>query len=110
MLDRIIKGEEIATRLFETVAQRDQFFPTIDRDQPAIFEVAFEPLGLDAKIDNVRVAPNKWMEWLDVGDGRSVLFAAINFHGAGLAELDGNNPRHRVGAEEQPVFLELHFT
>src|SRR6266545_7480717 len=109
MLDRITKGEEITISLFQAVAQRDQFFPTIDRDQPAVFEIASEFLGLDAKIDNVRVAPNEWMERLDIGNGRSILFLAINIDRAALAQRDSNNARRRICAKEDGVFLEFHF-
>jgi hypothetical protein len=108
MLYRIVEGEEIASRFFETVAQRDQFLPTIDRNQPSVFEVALELLGFNAKIDNVRVGPNERMERLHVGGCRSILFAPINFHRAGLVERNGDNPRHRIGAEEQCVFLKFH--
>src|SRR5438128_5030293 len=109
MLHRIGEGEEIASSFLQSIAQSDQFLPTIDRDQPAIFEIALELLGFDAKIDNVAIAPNKWMEWLDVGDGRSVIFLAINFHRSGFAEFDCDNAGCRVSAEKQRVFLTFHF-
>ena len=108
MLHRIVEGEESAACFFETVAQCDQFLPTIDRDQPSVFEIAPELLGFNAEIDDVRVGPNKRMERLHVGDCRSVPFTSINLHRAGLAELDGNNSRRRVGAKKQRVFFQFH--
>ena len=66
-------------------------------------EIAGEFLSLDAKIDNIRVAPNEWMEGLDVGDCRTIFFTPVNFYGTSLAQLDGNNARRRIGAEEQAV-------
>ncbi len=53
MLNRIGKREEIAAGVFQSVAKRDQFLPAIDRDQPAVLQIASEFLRLDAKIDNV---------------------------------------------------------
>ena len=40
MLHRIGEGEEIAPGVFETVAQRDQFLPTVHCNSPAVFEIA----------------------------------------------------------------------
>src|SRR2546430_3996556 len=108
MLHRIGEGEEIASSFLQSIAQSDQFLPTIDRDQPAIFEIAFELLGFDAKIDNVAIAPDKWMKRFDVGGGRSVIFPAINFHRTSFAELDCDNTGCRISGEKQRVFLELH--
>ena len=78
MLDGIGEREEIAAGFLQPVAQRDQFLPAVDRDAPAVFEIAFELLRFDAKIDNVAVGPNEWMKRLDLDDGRSILLAAIN--------------------------------
>ena len=108
MLHRIGKGEEIAPRAFESVAQCDEFLPTIDRDQPAVLEIALKLFGFDAKIDNIRVAPDKWVERLNVGDGRSVRFPTINLNRSGLAELDGHNAWCWISAKEQRVLLEFH--
>src|SRR5262249_21020482 len=108
MLDRIGKGEEIAPRILQSVSESDQFFPTVDRDQPAELQIAFELLGFDSEIDNVRVSPNKRMERLDVGGCRSILFATINFDRAGLAKLNRDDARRRVRAKEDFVLLEFH--
>src|SRR4030095_14506932 len=75
---------------------------------PAVFETALELLGFDTKIDNVRVTPNEWMERLNVNNGRSVPFPAINIDRAGLAQRDGDNARCRMCAKEHRVFLEFH--
>ena len=39
---------------------------------------------------------------------RAILFAPINFYGAGVAQLDRHDARRRVGAEEQLIILESH--
>src|SRR5439155_23384035 len=108
MLHRIVEGEEIAVRFLEAVAQSDQFLPTINRDQPAVLQVAFELLGLNSKIDNIGVAPDKWMERLDVGDGRSALSAAINLYRSRFTQLNRNDARHRVRTKKHPVLLQFH--
>ena len=98
----------VAVRFLEAVAQSDQFLPTINRDQPAVLQVAFELLGLNSKIDNIGVAPDKWMERLDVGDGRSVLSAAIELYRSCFTQLNRNDARHRVRTKEHPVLLQFH--
>src|SRR4029453_10832491 len=108
MLDGISESEEIAAGVFESVAQGDEFFPAIDRDQPAIPEIALKLFGFDAKIDNIRVAPDKWVERLNVGDGRSVRFPTINLNRSSLAEFNGHNARRWIRTKKQRVLLELH--
>jgi len=48
------------------------------------------------------------MEWLDVGDGRSIWFPAVNTNRAGFAELNSDNSRRRISAEKKRIFLEFH--
>src|SRR5882762_5229480 len=108
MLHRIGEGEEIAPSAFKPVAQCDEFLPAIDRDQPAVLETALKLFRFDTKIDNVRVAPNKWVKRLDVGNGRSVCFPAINLNRASFAEFNGDNAWRWISAEEQCVLLEFH--
>jgi hypothetical protein len=36
------------------------------------------------------------------------VFAPVNLDGARVAELDRNDPRSRIGAEEERIFLESH--
>ena len=79
-----------------------------DPYQPAEFEVAFELLRFDPKIDHVAVSPNKRMKRLHVRRCRTILFAAINFDRAGLAQFDRNDTWHRIYAEEHRVFFEFH--
>ena len=108
MLNRIGEREEIAAGVFESVAKRNQVLPAIDCDEPAVLQIAPEFLRLDAKIDNVRVGPDKRVKRLDVGSGRTIRFPPMHTHGAGFAQLDGYNPRRRIRAEEQRVFLKFH--
>src|SRR4029077_17071560 len=42
MLNRIGKREEIAAGVFESVAERNQFLPAIDCDEPAVLQIAPE--------------------------------------------------------------------
>ena len=67
MLNRIGKREEIAAGVLESVAERNQFLPAIDCDEPAVLQIAPEFFRLDAKIDNVGVGPDKRVKRLDVG-------------------------------------------
>ncbi len=108
MLNRIGEREKIATGVFESVAKRNQFLPAIDGDEPAIFQIAAQFFRLDAKIDNIGVCPDKRMKRLDVGNGRPICFPPMHTHGAAFAQLNGDNPRRQVRAEEQRVFLEFH--
>ena len=108
MLNRIGKREEIASGIFQSVAQRNEFFPAIDRHEPAVFEIAGQLFCFNAKIDNVGVGPNERVERLDLGRGRSIFFPAINFDRPGLAQLDGHNPRRWVSAKEHRVLFEIH--
>src|SRR5205807_8099650 len=119
MLDGIGKGKEIAPGFFEPVTQRNQFLPAIDGDTPTVLEIAGEFLSLDAKsairtdssrgeIDNIGVAPNEWMERLDLRDCRTIFFTPVNFYRAGFAQFDCNNARRRIRAEEHRVLLEIH--
>jgi hypothetical protein len=48
------------------------------------------------------------MERLDLGAGRSILFAAINPDRSGLAQFDRHHSRRRVCPEKRGVFLEFH--
>jgi hypothetical protein len=48
------------------------------------------------------------MKRLDINNGRSILFPAINIDRAGLAQRDSNNTRRRICTKEDRVFLELH--
>src|SRR5256886_17608545 len=96
MLHRIVEAEEIAVRFFEAVAQSDQFLPTINRDQPAVLQVAFELFGLNSKIDNIGVAPHNWMERLDVGDGGSVLSLAVDLYRSCFTHSTPNRALHQV--------------
>src|SRR5262249_26427471 len=77
VLDWIGEGEEIAPGALQSVSQANQFFPTVHRDQPAEFQVAFELFRFDPKIHNVRIGPDEWMKRLNLGDCRSILFAAM---------------------------------
>src|SRR4030095_9547587 len=108
MLHRIGKGEEIAPGIFESVAQGDEFFPAVDRDQPAVLEIALKLFGFDAKVHNIRVAPDKWVERLNVGNGRSVRFPAINLNRSSLAEFNRDDAWRWISAKEQRVLLEFH--
>src|SRR5204863_1705501 len=109
MLHRIGQGEEIAPSAFESVAQCDEFFPAIDRDQPAVLEIALKLFGFDAEIDNIRVAPDKWVKRLNIGNSRSVRFPAINLNRTSFAKFNGDNAWHWICAKEQGVLLEFHF-
>src|SRR6266480_3161666 len=108
MLHRIGRGEKIAPGVLESVAQCDEFLPAINRDQPAVFETALKLFGLDTKIDNVRIAPDKWVKSLDIGNGRSICFPAINLNRPGFAKFDRDNAWSKISAEEQSVLLEFH--
>src|SRR4029077_11861822 len=108
MLHGIGKREEIAPGVFEPVAQCDEFLPAIDRDQPAVLEIALKLFGFDAEIDNIRVAPDKRVERLNVGDGRSISFPAIDLNRSSLAEFNCHNARGWISAEEQRVLLKFH--
>ena len=50
VLHWIGEREEIASGVSQSVAQCDQFFPAINRDQPAVFKTAFKLFGFDAKM------------------------------------------------------------
>src|SRR5207244_13379078 len=82
MLNRIGEREEIATGVFESVAKRNQFLPAIHCDEPAVLQIAPEFFRLDAKIDNVRVGPDKRVKRLDVGYRRTIVFPLMHAHGA----------------------------
>ncbi len=109
MLHRVGEGEEIAHCVFESVAKCYQFLPAIDGDKPPVLQIPSKFFRLDAKIDNVRVGPDKWVERLDVGSGRSICFAAVHAHSPAFAQLNGHDARRRIGAKEQRVFLEFHI-
>src|SRR4029453_798152 len=104
---RIGEGEEIASSVLQTITQADEFLPAIDRDQPAVLETALKLFGFDAKIDNVRIAPNKWVERLNVGNGRSICFPAINLNRSSFAEFNRDNAGRWISAEEKGVLLEF---
>jgi hypothetical protein len=108
MLHGIGECEEVAASRFKTVAQGDQLLPAVNRNQPTVLEITGQFFGLEAKIDNVRTAPNERMERFYVGASRSVSFAAIDTDGASLTELDPDDPRSRICAKKHRVFLEFH--
>src|ERR1039457_2795712 len=108
MLNRIGKRVISASRAFQALARGYRFLPLTPGDPPAVFEIPFELLGFNAEIDNVAVDPDERVKRLDLGDGRSIVFPTVNAHCAGLAKLNRNDPRRRIGAEEQFVFLEGH--
>src|SRR5262245_58864742 len=108
VLHRIGQREEIASRVFQSVAQCDEFFPAIDRNQPAILEIALKLFGFDAKIHNIRVAPDEWVKWLNISNGRSGCLPAINVNCSSFAEFNGDNAGRWISAEEQRVLLEFH--
>jgi hypothetical protein len=85
MLNGIGEGEEIATGAFESVAERNQFLPAIDSDEPAVIQIAPKFFRFDTEIDNVRVGPDKRMKWLYVGDCRSICFPTMHPNGAAFA-------------------------
>src|SRR5215475_10412735 len=107
MLDWIRKREEIAASVFKSVAERDQFLPAINSDEPTVLQIPAEFFRLDAKIDNVGISPDKRMKWLDVGNGRIIFFPPVHAHGAGFAQFDSHNPWPRVRTEKQGVFLKF---
>src|SRR5207245_7233036 len=101
MLDGISERKEIAPGFFEAVTQRDQFLPAVDGDAPTVFKIAGEFFSLDAKIDNIGVAPNEWMERLDVGDCRTIFSTPVNFYRAGFPQFDCNNRSEEHTSELQ---------
>ena len=108
MLHRIAQREEAAAGALQPVTERDQLLPAVDADPPAVTQIAAELLGLDVEIGHVGIAPDKRVKRLDIGRGRAILFAAINLHGPGFAQLDRNDARGRVRAKKERVFLESH--
>jgi hypothetical protein len=108
MLHRICECEVIAPGILQPVAQGNQFLPTVDRNQPAVFQTPLKLFGFDAQVDHVRICPNEWMKRLNVRYRRTVLFPAINLHRPGLAKLDCNDAWGWISAKEQRVFLEFH--
>ena len=108
MLHRIAQREETPARALQSVSERDQFLPAVDANPPTIAQIAGEFFGVDIEIGDVRIAPDKRMERLDVGNGRAIFFAAVNLDGPSVAQLDRDDPRRRVGAEEERIFLESH--
>ncbi len=109
MLHRIAQGEKVAARFFEPVAKRDQLFPTVGRDEPVVFQVARQFLGVrQAEIGRVAIGPDERMDFLGVATGRSILFPSINAHRPGVAHFNRDDPWPRIEAEEQGVFLETH--
>src|SRR5438067_9718589 len=108
MLHRIGRGEKIAPGVLESVAQCDEFLPAINRDQPAVFETALKLFGLDTKIDNVRIEPDKWVKGLDIGNGRSICFPAINLNRPSFGEFAGDNTWRWISGEDQGVLLAFH--
>src|SRR5919198_446345 len=53
MLNRICECEEVASGAFQSVAERDQFLPAIDRDEPTVLQIGPKFFTLNAEIDNV---------------------------------------------------------
>src|SRR5207248_5517669 len=109
VLYRIGEGEEIASSVLQTVTQADEFLPAIDRDQPTVIEIALKLFGFDAKIDNIRVAPDKWVKRLNIGNGQSICFPTINLNRSSFAEFNCDNAMRRMGFEVYAVLLEFHF-
>src|SRR5439155_17452323 len=108
MLHRVSEREEIASGIFQSIPQRDQFLPAIHGDQPAILEIALEFFGFDTEIDNVAVSPDERMERLDIHNSRTIRFSSVNFNCSSFAEFDGDNSRRRISAEKECIFLEFH--
>src|SRR5216110_177447 len=108
VLHGIGEREEIASGVSQSVAQCDQFFPAINRDQPAVFKTAFKLFGFDAKIQNIRVAPDKRVKRFNFDDCRSTFSPAINFNGSRFAQFNRDDPRRSIGAEEHGVLLKFH--
>src|SRR5262245_12581892 len=75
VLHRIVQSEKIASDLFESVAEGDQFLPTVSSDTPAIAQIALELFSIDVEVRNIGITPKKWVERLDVCRGRTILFA-----------------------------------
>src|SRR5438552_427588 len=103
MLHRIAQREETATGALESVAQGNQFLPTVDGDPPTIAQIARELFGVDVEIGDIGIAPDKRVERFDVGGSRSIFFAPVDSDGPGIAELDCDDPQSRVGAEEERI-------
>ncbi len=77
MLHRIAQGEKAAARTLQAVAQRDQFLPTIDRDQPVELQIAGEFLGVfQSEIRDIAVRPDERVKGLDVADRAAVFLRA----------------------------------
>ena len=107
MLHRIGEREEIAPGALQAVAQRDQLLPAVDGDEPVELQVAGELLGvLHPEIRHVAIRPDERMKRLDVAHGGAVLLAPVDLHRPGVAHLDRDDARRRIGAEEHRVFLE----
>src|SRR6476646_7385730 len=109
MLQRIAQREKIAPGFFQPVAYRNEFFPTVDRNEPVVSQVTNKFLRvLESEVGDIAIGPDKRMKRLDI-DGRVALFfATINAHRAGLAEFNRDNPGRFVGAEKEFVILESH--
>ena len=86
MLDRVAQSEETATGVFESVAQRDQFFPTVEADAPPISQISLEFFRIYTKIGDIRIEPDEWMKLFDVAGGAAL------------------RPDRR-GAQEKPIIL-----
>src|SRR6187402_1819759 len=109
MLHRIAQGEKVAARSLESVAERDQFFPVIGRDQPIVFRLARQLFSIrQAEIGHVAIGPNEGMKFLDLADGRAILLAPVNLHRPRFTQLDCYDPWRRIGPEKQLVILESH--
>ena len=108
MLHRIAQREEAASGALQSIAQGDQLLPTVDADSPGITQVAREFFSIDVEIGHVGIAPDERVERLDVGRGRSIFLAPVDLDRSGVAELDRDDARGRVGTEEECVFLESH--
>ena len=109
VLHRVGQREKNASRALQAVAQRDQFFPTVDRDQPVELEIAGELLRvLHPEIGDVGVRPDERPERLHLDRGAAVLLATINAHRASVAHLDRDDSQRRIGAEEQQVIRKSH--
>src|SRR5207302_9103860 len=111
MLHRIAQGEEIPTRFLQAVPKRDQFLPALDNNQPVVFQVAAELLGiLQSKIGYVAISPHERMERLDVYNCGAALIPTINPYRAGFAQLNGDDPGSRIGTKKQRIFFKRHHS
>src|SRR5207248_6328246 len=63
----------------------------------------------DSNVDHIAVGPDEGVKRFHFGRCRSILLAAVDLDGAGLAQLNGHDSRRRVGPEENFVLFEFHI-